>query len=201
MTSRKHDVDLLLHGDLIYLRRPTLDDAENGPWYSWFNDAESTRFTRHGEEENTREDQIEFYKQAVGDESRRVFAICDRTSEQMIGVTSLQEIDLVNRKAEIAIMVGEASYRGKSVSLEAWGLLVQYGFQNLAIDKIWAGSHGELRRWVSSLSAIGFEIEAEIPNEYFEDGKYSSLIRYACYRTRFEELANKNGPFDAATWL
>ena len=149
---------------------------------------------------NSREDQIRFYEGTIGDESRRIFAICDRTDGTMIGVTSLQGIDLVNRKAEIAIMIGDSRFRRKGVSLEAWGLLTQYGFQKLQIDKIWAGSHEGLRRWVESLRAIGYNIEAEVPNEYLTDGRYFSLLRYACYRPQFGALIARHGNFNAASW-
>ena len=36
-----------LRGERIYLRPLTLEDATEGPWYTWFNDPEATRYTQH----------------------------------------------------------------------------------------------------------------------------------------------------------
>ena len=200
MSTGEHSQERMV-GRSIYLRPPVYDDASEGPWFSWFNDPDATRFTFHGRVANTREDQIKFFEATIGDESRRVFAICDQASNEMIGVTSLQDVDLNNRSAEIAIMVGDSRFRGKGVSLEAWGLLVQYGFQNLQIDKIVAGSHEGLRRWVESLGVIGFKIESEEANVFTEDDPPAGVIWYACYRSDFEQLVGRNGPFDARNWF
>jgi ribosomal-protein-alanine N-acetyltransferase len=200
VTKVRHSTENMV-GRSIFLSPPTYEDASEGPWYSWFNDPEATRFTSHGQVVNTREDQIIFYENTIGDESRRVFAICDRESGEMVGVTSLQDIDLENRTAEIAIMIGNSRFRGQGVSLETWGLLAQYGFQNLQIDKLVAGSHEKLRRWVESLSAIGFQIESEQLNYFLDDDPPAGVIWYACHRTKFERLMKKNGLFDADVWL
>jgi [ribosomal protein S5]-alanine N-acetyltransferase len=189
-----------LEGRLIYLRKPTYEDASLGPWYNWFNDPESTRFTRHGRVENTRADQIAFFRDSEGDVSRQIFAICDRESGNMIGVTSLQEIDVSKRQAEIAIMIGDRDFRHKGISIEAWGLLIQYGFDNLEIDRIWGGSHEGLRNWVNSLFRLGFRIESEVLGIYSEDDDTALKLQYACYRNDFDERVSRLGAFDIETW-
>ena len=188
-------------GQSIYLRPPSLKDAAEGPWYSWFNDPDTTQFTQHGGLINTRESQIEFFETAMDDESRLLYAICDRKTTKMVGITSIQSIDLKDREAEIAIMIGEKSHWRRGVSIEAWGLLVQHAFENLPLDRIYAGSHEGLRRWVESLSTIGFEIDSTTPDGFVKDGQLVGTILYSCLRSKFEELKLKHGPFDASVWL
>ena len=107
---------------------------------------------------------------------------------------------MLNRKAEIAIMIGDSRFRPGIAGLESYGLLTQYGFQNFPIEKLWAGSHEGLRSWVELLELIGYKIEAELPSEFWDEGESSSLLRYACYRSKFEELVEKNGTFDVKAW-
>jgi len=188
-------------GQSIFLRPPTRTDASEGPWFSWFNDPESTRFTQHGEVPNTRAAQIKFFETAMADESRLLYAICDTQTRSMVGVTSIQSIDLLNREAEIAIMIGEKSHRQRGVSIEAWGLLTQHAFETLPLERIYAGSHEGLRRWVDSLRVIGYEMDSEKSDGFVKDGQMVGVLLYSCHRSRFEELIGKRGRFNAENWL
>lgn len=200
MISTDNDSEHIV-GQSIFLRPPTYEDASEGPWFSWFNDPEATRFTQHGDGLNTREAQIEFFETAMADESRLLFAICDLQTRSMVGITSIQAIDIQNRDAEIAIMIGDKNYRKRGVSLEAWGLLTQYAFETLPLDRIYAGSHEGLRRWVESLGAIGYVIESTVPNGFVKDGQNVPVIVYSCHRSRFEDMAQKHGRFNAEVWV
>lgn len=187
-------------GKSVFLRPPTYEDASEGPWYSWFNDVEATRYSRHGTVENTRADQIKFYEDSLVDEGRRVFAVCDRNDGVMIGVTSVQAIDIKNRKAELAIMIGDPRFRPSMAGLEAWGLVTQYAFDNLPVEKLWAGSHEGLRSWVELLGVFGYTIEAELPYEIWDGDVPSSVLKYACYRSTYYELLSRHGELDIARW-
>jgi [ribosomal protein S5]-alanine N-acetyltransferase len=137
----------------------------------------------------------------MADESRLLYAICDSQTGTMIGVTSIQSIDLQNREAEIAIMIGEETYRQRGVSIEAWGLLTQHVFESLPVERIYAGSHEGLRRWVESLRVIGYEIDFEKPDGFVKDGQMVGVLLYSCHRSRFEELIGKRGRFSVESWL
>ncbi len=199
MISTDNDSEHIV-GQSIFLRPPTYEDAAKGPWYSWFNDPEATRFTQHGAELNTRETQIEFFEMAMADENRLLFAVCDLQTRSMVGVISIQGIDLLNRDAEIAIMIGEKNYRKRGVSLEAWGLLTQHAFETLPLDRIYGGSHEGLRRWVESLGAIGYVIESTMADGFLKDGQSVPVIYYSCHRSGFEALIEKHGRFNAKVW-
>jgi RimJ/RimL family protein N-acetyltransferase len=135
------------------------------------------------------------------DESRLLYAICDSQTSAMVGVTSIQSIDLPKREAEIAIMIGEKSHRQRGVSVEAWGLLTQHAFESLPLERIYAGSHEGLRRWVESLTVIGYEIDSEKPDGFVKDGQVVGVLLYSCHRSKFEELVKKCGRFNADIWL
>jgi [ribosomal protein S5]-alanine N-acetyltransferase len=200
MDSTHLPSDPFLTGKQIFLRPPVFSDASEGPWYSWFNDPEAVKFTEHVAGQNTREAQIEFFNSIESDSSRRVFAICEVGQGEMIGVVSLQEIDVVNRRANIAIMIGNPAYRSTLAGFEAVAILTRFGFRELGLHKISAGTHELLRSWVELLGAIGYDIEAEIPDHFWDGDISYSMIFHSCYSKNYFALESEQGELHIARW-
>jgi RimJ/RimL family protein N-acetyltransferase len=66
------------------------------------------------------------------------FAIEDAGSSRHVGNVWLWDIDERHRKAEIRIVLGEASARGRGCGREAIDLLCRYGFERLNLHRIYA---------------------------------------------------------------
>jgi RimJ/RimL family protein N-acetyltransferase len=179
--------DGLIIGGGTFLRPLTSGDASEGPWFSWFNDPEVTRFTRHGETENTREDQIRFFNQIDGDDSRWVMAICDAESGRHIGVVSLQDIDRRVRLAEFAIMVGESEFWGRGIGAEATRLAIRHGFRCLDLNRIELGVSGDHPAAVRAYENAGFVIEGRRRQALLVDGKLADGISMAILRSEYED--------------
>ena len=97
----------------------------------WFNDKEVTKYNSHGIFPFNPIDGIKDY---LKDPSRIVWAICapDDDSEYLhIGNIALQNINLINRSAEIACVIGEVDYWGKGIMTKALSILIEHGFKKL----------------------------------------------------------------------
>ena len=194
MTKRKYAGDQVLQGNLIYLRRPTLDDAASGPWYSWFNDPEVTRFTEHGKKHHTRQDQIEFFRAFQGDETREVFAICDSKNHGHIGTVSLQEIDLDAGTADIAVVIGDRDYWGTTAATESLDLAAQYGFNNLKLKKFTAGSYAANVPMNLTLVRLGMKIHSTVVDAYqYDDGKTCDKIEWEATQSDWKSIVPLDG--------
>lgn len=64
------------------------------------------------------------------------YAIVLKGEDRLIGNESLMDVDILNRRAEIGIFIGEAADRGKGYGQEALKLLINYGFQFLNLKNI-----------------------------------------------------------------
>src|SRR5689334_12153370 len=96
-----------LSGDIIYLRTPDIEkDVMNGDWHQWFNDQEITKYLVHGVYPNTRELQRELVFSQLKNPNAILFSIVSNETDKMIGVISLKGIDLLNRNAEIGLVMG-----------------------------------------------------------------------------------------------
>ena len=187
MENTTHE-SAFLNGELVYCRTPNVDtDIINGKWHSWFNDKITTKYLGQGVYPNTIEKQIQFVDSVKNDKSKVVLSIIEKSSEKHIGVVSFSEIDLINRKAAIAIVIGEKKY-SVGAPLEAMALMIEYGFDRLNLNKIWAGQVINLYKWVNLLELIGFRIEGYNEATYIRDGKIQDGIWTGVTAERFYQL-------------
>ncbi|USR89931.1 GNAT family N-acetyltransferase [Phormidium yuhuli AB48] len=150
--------DSFLNGTVVYLRRPNLQiDVIEGEWHHWFNDYETTRYLSHGFFPITRDEELEIVKSNMKRSDMLLLTIVDIDNDKPLGLISLSDIDPVNRRAEIAIVMGKRKKLG--AALEAMALLTQHAFDRLNLDKIYAGQHEKLWKWVNTLELIGYKIE------------------------------------------
>lgn len=184
-----------LEGKHVYLRLPQEEDVLNGTWHTWFNDQATTEFTSHGIFPNTIEKQRKYFQEAIKDASKMVFLICDKKDDDIIGVRSLQNIDLINRKAEQAMVIGSKKHRMLIYAVEATALLIEHAFERLNLNKIYGGTHEKLLEWFKLLNIFfGFEIEGCLKQEFFAHGRYWDVFRYALFAETYYELKNsRNG--------
>jgi len=172
-SSTKENV--FIQGDLVYLRRPiTEKDVVNGDWHQWFNDYEITKFLVHGVFPNDRESQMKIVEDQLKNRSSLILSIVDNQSDEMIGVISLKNIDLINRNAEIGIVMGFQKVAGAAV--EAMALLTQHAFDRLNLIKLYAGQHEGIWKWVNTLETIGYKIEGVRRNAGIRDGKVYDTV-------------------------
>lgn len=117
-------------GSLVYLRHPTLADAE-GVWHEWLSDEETTRWLGLRHWPNSVERQREFYESCKRGEERLVLSIIDMETDKHIGVCNLSSINWVHRYCDLAVVIGEQSFRKGPHMLEAVSLLLRIAFLRL----------------------------------------------------------------------
>jgi len=177
-----------LVGKKIYLRSPDLEkDVEEGEWHQWFNDAEITKYLMHGVYPNTKEKQFQIIKNSIDRTDMLLMAIVDIEKDLLLGTVSLKSIDFINRTAEIAIVIGATSYP-KWAPLEAMALMTQHGFDRLNLNKIYAGQHVGLWKWVNRLELLGYKLEGYLRETHIRNGKACDSVRMGLLASEFYTL-------------
>lgn len=128
---------VLAKGEKVFLRLPCERDVY-GMWWQWFNDAEVTRYMNKGEEENTTEKQVAFFRKVNESENDFILAICDINTKKHIGTTGIHNIrtEEDGKVGNFGIVIGEKEYWAKGIGSEAWYLMIGYVFDNLMLDSI-----------------------------------------------------------------
>jgi len=95
-----------------------------------------------------------------------------------IGTISLHNIDWIIRRAEVGYMVGDPTFWGKGLSTEAVGLVTDYGFNRLNLNKITAGVVKGNEGSVQVLVKNGYKQYATEPQDYYLEGEYLDAERF-----------------------
>ncbi|MDD5900962.1 MAG: GNAT family protein [Lachnospiraceae bacterium] len=102
----------------------------------------------------------------------------------VIGDVALQDIDRVNRKCSVGIGIAKIEYRAKGYGREAVGLMVDYGFRYLGMERITANTLEINAGAQKMLARCGFLLEGrERKAVYLNGNKYDRL----CYGILKEE--------------
>jgi len=162
-----------LVGERIYLRPLDIDDLER--CQRWINNPEITatltmRFPMSKSQEES------WISSHYKDQSNIPLAIVVRNDDQHIGNCGLHSIDYVNRFAEFGIMLGEKSKWGKGYAPEAGRLIIDYGFKQLAMHRIYLHVYSHNKRAQRAYEKLGFIPEGILRESYFRDGRYYDTI-------------------------
>ena len=149
-------LDVFIFGETIDLCIPTKEFAEISGWYSWLNDPRMSRYLYRGLFPNTAKDQVEFFQSQ--EDKRLTLIISDK--RDYLGVVSLSHIDLVSKKASVAMLINpkidfSSSFVNSSImALEAIARITEYGFKAMGINRIWGGQHVDLSGWGQRMELV-----------------------------------------------
>ena len=170
-------------GKCIYLRAPSSEDASNSSWYEWFSHPEVTRYL--GESRfwpNSKESQIAFYDSIKNSDDRLVLMICDKESDELIGVCNLSEINWVHRHADLALVIGEEKYRNGTVAIETMSLLLDIAFNRLNLRNLKAGHISTNPMTPILCKLCGFKEVGRFENLAYYYGEYVDTVFYQLSR-------------------
>ena len=81
----------------------------------------------------------EYCERVMRSPSDVFLAICTREGDQFIGTIRASRIDLVNRTADVGILIGERDQWGRGIATDAIAALGRYLFGRLGLRKLTAG--------------------------------------------------------------
>jgi RimJ/RimL family protein N-acetyltransferase len=173
-----------LVGERVYLRPLDTDDLEL--CLKWINDPEITStLTMRFPMSRTQEQSwiVSHYK----DQSDVPLAIVIKNNDQHIGNCGLHSIDYVNRLAEFGILIGQKNEWGKGYAQEAGRLIIDYGFKQLAMHRIYLHVYSHNKRAKRAYEKLGFVVEGTMRESYFRDGRYYDTIVMAVLENEWKE--------------
>jgi RimJ/RimL family protein N-acetyltransferase len=171
-----------LIGDKCYLR--PLERADAAVIAPWFNDQEvvrtmlSYRPMSVGAEEAWLADNAKGHGIVVG--------IALRATDELVGSTGLNQIDLRNRHACFGIVIGRKDLWGQGLGTEATRLVVDYAFATLNLHRIWLHAYEYNERGVRAYEKVGFKREGVLREDCYRDGRYWDTIAMAIIRADWE---------------
>lgn len=210
---------MIYENDKIMIRPFTKDDISD-KYRSWFFDSETTKYNSHGLFPYTKEQAEAFVKDLEGSTIKIVWAIIQKTEFEKIknrpfpfseseikerrdggihvGNISLQSINLHNRSAELAIVIGEADARGKGYGLQVCQLVLNHGFNKIGLNRIWTGTAATNIAMQKVCEKLGMQQEGVFREGMFLNGEYVDVYAYGILKGEYlygKELNKEDGQF------
>lgn len=114
------------------------------------------------------------------DNSRRIDCVIEYDGTP-VGLIGLLAIDHVHHKAEFYISMGEPGYKKRGIATEATRMLVEYGFRELKLHKIYLNTDGDNFPAHRLFEKVGFTREGYFVDDMIHRGHYIDRVRYAIF--------------------
>lgn len=177
-----------LEGNSIYLRPLAISDI-NENYIGWLNDGEVCKYNSHRVFPYNKHRAEEYLKSVSLSKNSLVLAIIVKRGKKHIGNISLQQIDFINRSAEFAILMGDKKYWGKGIAKEASLLILNHGFSELNLHRIYCGTASENIAMQKLAEFLSMSEEGRRKEAQFKNGKFNDIIEYGILEKDF--LKNK----------
>lgn len=165
----------MISGEKVIIKGITKSSAER--IYHWVNQEHLRSFTGtlYPVSEYEHEDWI---RRQVTSDDRKLFLICDKSSEKEIGIIGLKNFDYIHRHVELFVSIGEQSYLQNNqggYGSDAVRTLVNYCFRHLNFHKVYLYVFASNKRAIRAYEKCGFVREAELRDHHFQNGKYENV--------------------------
>jgi ribosomal-protein-alanine N-acetyltransferase len=174
----------------LVLRPHTLADAPAVQRYASDIDVSRNTLTiPHPYPEGAAATWIESVHKKVADGVAAVFAICEHGRDELIGTIGLQ-IEREQRRAELGYWMGKP-FRGKGLTSEAARAVLEHGFGELGLERIFAGHFHWNPASGRVLEKAGMLREGLLRGHVLKNGERVDLHYWGMLR---EDLARSNAP-------
>ena len=174
----------MLKGKRCYLR--LLSRADLPSRVEWINDEENIQ-TLLFDWPTCLEKTEKWYQNTVFDNTKLHFSIVDNKTDTLIGMTGLLNIDRINHIAQLYITIGNKDYRGQRLPDEVIPLVLEYGFTELELKKIYLYTLPNNERGRHVYARNGFQIDGILRQQVYCRGKQQDLYVHSILKEEFEK--------------
>jgi ribosomal-protein-alanine N-acetyltransferase len=177
---------IFITGEKVFLRTITERDL-TAAYRDWLNDEDVNRYNSHHRFPNYDEDMREYYETVIKSRENIVLAICDAATKEHIGNIALENINFINRSAELAILIGEKSHWGKGAGKEACALLIRHAFDTLNLHRVYCATSSENAGMQALARALGFTEEGRSREAQFKNGGFNDFIHFGLLKQEWTQ--------------
>lgn len=180
----------IIRGGRVYLRAAERSDVPI--FVRWFNDSELTSFLSMRAPMSLAMEEAWFERtvEAQGKDEYH-FTICRLVDEQPIGNCGLFQIDRINGSAGIGIAIAEKSLWGQGLGTDAMLALLDFGFGQLRLERMWLEVYDFNARGRRSYEKCGFVPEGVERHAIYKRGKFHDVQLMSILRAEWEAQDRK----------
>jgi RimJ/RimL family protein N-acetyltransferase len=180
----------IIRGERVFLRAGERSDVEN--FVRWLNDSETSSFLSMRSPMSVAMEEQWFTRmlEQQGKDAYH-FVMCRIDDGQPFGTIGLFGIDYVNGHAGIGIAIGEKSLWGQGLGTDAMNALLDFGFGQLRLERLWLEVYDYNARARRSYEKSGFVLEGTERRAIFKHGQYHDVHLMSILRDEWQQLTRK----------
>lgn len=157
----------------------------------WMSDGVVTRYNSHGLFPKTHADISAFASAAADGTAGIVWSIHavpggnSGPAGAFVGMASLQNINWVNRSAEIALWIGDTRVWGRGIASSVVGALCSHAFLKLGLHRVWSGTAETNLAMNRVFLKCGFTVDGRFREGMYLDGVYVDVVCYSILKKEF----------------
>lgn len=163
----------MIEGVTVDLRK--MDESDIEQVRIWRN---SKEVSEHMLSRNSisQEQQVKWF-QSVKENDSQIYFIIQSKSGSKLGVVNFNSIDKKNRTAEPGLYIGDLKERNSLFGMEAYFLLLKYGFEQLDIEKVYGTALASNPTALKMNKSFGYTIEEVVKKGIFIDGVSCEVVK------------------------
>lgn len=176
----------------IFLRSFELDD--HILINQWRNDPEMQKLVSGNFRYVSLEMEKEWVRQKMMSNTKEIYlAVClNDDSRRMVGYTSVNDIDYVNRSARGGgVVIGDKQYRDGEIRHEVGVLIRELVFDHLNMNRFTAACLAEHKTSRIMIEAYGFQLEGIRRQAVYKNGIYHDQLMFSLLREEYYRLMEK----------
>lgn len=169
----------------VYLRELTLNDVEDR--FRWCLDKEVTKHLNMPEKYPpfSKEETKRWIKMCINKTNGYEQKAIETQEGKHIGWIDLKNIDKLNKHAELGVAIGDKTYWGKGYGFSAMKEMLQWGFNELDLNKIWLRVEVDNEKAINSYKRIGYVEEGILRQDRLRNGEFVDRLRMSILRHEF----------------
>ncbi len=112
----------------------------------------------------------------LNDTKNLYLAICYKENDEMIGYTSLLDIDYKNSKALIGGWTMDRKYQRRQIGVDAWLQFLDFVFNDLGLNRLVTAYLEENIVTARHMKTHGFKVECLLRDEVYKLGKFHNVV-------------------------
>ena len=157
----------------VYLRE--LRSEDRNEYFNWINDRKLVNFNSSFRPVSWSE-HCQWFESIASQNETHIFSIISKKDDVLIGSCSLRNIFQQAKNAELQIRIGVQYYRNKGYGTSAIKLLLQFGFLDLNLKRIYLNVFSNNLAAIKSYEKVGFIKEGLKRKAVFIEGKYLDVL-------------------------
>ncbi len=167
----------MITGEHVGLR--AIEEGDLETLLRWRNRPDYRTYFREVRELSMADQRRWYHEVVLTSPAVRMFAITTPDNARLLGACGLCYIDPVRRSADFSIYIGaEDLYIDDVYAPEAGRLLLNYGFQEMNLHRIWAEIYDHDTRKQALLPDLGFTLEGRLKDHHFTNGQFVDSLMY-----------------------